>query len=88
MKPICPASLVVSSPHKMSATVPSTFWKKAGMSYLSYANASAAALRASLKEPLRAKAVARSGINFKQSIWNAGVKGEKGAFFCACGISG
>ena len=55
----------------------STFWRAAGLSYLQYVNAGAAAVRGALKEPLKQKAMARSQIHIRERAWKAGVGGDK-----------
>jgi F-type H+-transporting ATPase subunit epsilon len=55
----------------------STFWRAAGMSYLQYLNASSVALRNSLKEPAKTKAMKASAIHLRERLWINGVGGDK-----------
>jgi F-type H+-transporting ATPase subunit epsilon len=55
----------------------STFWRAAGMSYLQYLQASSVALRSSLKEPARTKAMKAGAVHLRERFWTQGEGGEK-----------
>jgi F-type H+-transporting ATPase subunit epsilon len=55
----------------------STFWRAAGLSYLQYLQASSVAMRNSLKEPARSKALKSGAVHLRERFWNASVGGEK-----------
>eukprot|EP00850_Spirogloea_muscicola_P003053 SM000012S25315 [mRNA] locus=s12:198228:198635:- [translate_table: standard] len=48
------------------------YWRAAGMTYLSYANACAAHLRACLKEPYKTQVATREAVHYKLSKWSDG----------------
>ena len=55
----------------------STFWRAAGLSYLQYLQASSVAMRNSLKEPARLKALKSGAVHLRERLWVAGEGGEK-----------
>ncbi|CAM9596406.1 unnamed protein product [Chrysoparadoxa australica] len=57
----------------MSAPAATTFWRVAGLSYLEFAAKATTVLRSSLAEPVRAKALARDGVNYNRNIFVDGV---------------
>jgi F-type H+-transporting ATPase subunit epsilon len=55
-----------------SSAAASSYWRVAGMTYLKYADLCSNMLRASLREPLRAKARAREAIYYRSAQWEGG----------------
>jgi len=58
-------------------STPTTFWRLAGMTYMSYVTRATGTLRSALKEPLKSKAMAGGSLSYNRSVWNAGEMGEK-----------
>ncbi len=55
----------------------STFWRAAGLTYLQYLQASSVAMRNSLKEPARSKALKSGAVHLRERLWVNGTGGEK-----------
>lgn len=55
-----------------SSAAASSYWRVAGMTYLKYSNLCADMVRASLKDPLRAKAKTREAVYFRAALWEDG----------------
>ena len=55
----------------------STIWRAAGLSYLQYLQASSVAMRNSLKEPARSKALRGGVVHLRERLWVNGEGGEK-----------
>ncbi|KAJ8327611.1 hypothetical protein BDV3_003412 [Batrachochytrium dendrobatidis] len=53
-----------------------SYWRKAGLSYLKYANVSASALRSVLKADAKIIANRREDTGIKVSLWKEGRQGE------------
>ncbi|EFJ14592.1 hypothetical protein SELMODRAFT_29765, partial [Selaginella moellendorffii] len=49
------------------------YWRVAGMTYMSYANACATHLRKCLKEPYKTQTAAREQVHYKITKWVDGV---------------
>jgi hypothetical protein len=72
-----PAMLIfmyLTNPDFHRNTMPSSQWRRAGLSYLQYINISSSALRNCLKEPLKTQAKAKADVSFNEGIFIAGVK--------------
>ena len=58
----------LSSFHALLLSACTAFWRQAGMTYLEYLGASSNALRQSLKEPAKSRAIARSGYWYNKTV--------------------
>ncbi|GMH57263.1 hypothetical protein TrRE_jg2944 [Triparma retinervis] len=58
-------------------STPTTFWRLAGITYMSYVSRATGSLRASLKEPLKSKASQGFTLSYNRATWEAGEMGEK-----------
>lgn len=53
------------------------YWRSAGLTYLTYLSTATSALRAAVKEPLRAQLAQREVVNLKVTEWAGGKGGSK-----------
>eukprot|EP00520_Triparma_pacifica_P000157 CAMPEP_0118640794 /NCGR_PEP_ID=MMETSP0785-20121206/4939_1 /TAXON_ID=91992 /ORGANISM="Bolidomonas pacifica, Strain CCMP 1866" /LENGTH=70 /DNA_ID=CAMNT_0006532197 /DNA_START=41 /DNA_END=253 /DNA_ORIENTATION=+ len=58
-------------------STPTTFWRLAGITYMSYVSRATSSLRSSLKEPLKSKLSKDFNLSYNRSTWEEGVQGVK-----------